>query len=101
MRPQFNCSRRPSLCDERCNPLRDRVHTVDMSRMFRSGFDAERKLTLDQETDRGVILDATPAERLAMVWPITESCWAFVPRVGENAEREFQRHVDCIRRGRS
>jgi hypothetical protein len=77
------------------------MHTEDMNRTIRAGFDAEDRLTLDQESDRGVILDATPAERLAMVWPITESCWAFVPRVGEDAKREFQRHVDRIRRGRS
>lgn len=72
-----------------------------MSRTIRTGFEAEQKLTLDQERDRGVILDATPAECLAMVWPITESCWAFVPRAGDHAERGFQRHVERIRRGRS
>ena len=77
------------------------MHTEDMPRTIRTGFDADQKRTLDQENDRGVILDATPAERLAMVWPITESCWAFVPRVEEDAEREFQRHVDRIRRGGS
>jgi hypothetical protein len=77
------------------------MYAEDMNRTIRTGFDSERKLTLDQESDRGVILNATPAERLAMVWLITASCWAFVPRVGEHAEREFQRHVDCLRQGRS
>jgi hypothetical protein len=82
-------------------PIPETRWAENMNRTTRPGFDAERKLTLDQDRDHGVIVDATPAERLAMVWPITESCWAFVPRVGENAEREFQRHVECIRRGRS
>ena len=71
-----------------------------MSRTIRAGFDTERKLTLDQEGDCGVIVDATPAERLAMVWPLTISCWAFVPGAGEDAQREFQRHVVRIQRGR-
>lgn len=70
-----------------------------MNRSIRPGFDAESKLTLGQEADRGVIVDATPAERLAMVWPLTMSCWAFVPGAGEDAQREFQRHVVRIQRG--
>lgn len=76
------------------------MYTNRMNRPIRNGFEAERKLTLDQEDDRGIILDATPAERLAMVWPITESCWALVPRARENAQQEFQRHVVHVRRGR-
>ncbi len=76
------------------------MYTDGMNKAIRTGFDAERKLTLDQEGDRGAILDATAAERLAMVWPITKSCWAFVPRAREDAQREFQRHVVRIRRGR-
>ena len=71
-----------------------------MKKTIRTGFESERKLTLDQEDDRGVLLNATPTECLAMVWPITESCWALMPRAGENAQREFQRHVVRIRRGR-
>lgn len=54
-----------------------------MHRTIRTGFDSECKRTLDQESDRGVVLNATPAERLAMVWPITAGGWAFVPRVSE------------------
>lgn len=75
------------------------MYNADMNRAVRTGFDAERKLTLDQEGDRGVVLDATPAERLSMVSPITRSCWAFVPTAEKNAQREFQRHVVRIRRG--
>lgn len=72
-----------------------------MSRITRIGFEVERKLSLNEEDDRGVVADATAAERLSMVWPITESCWAFVPGSKHHAEREFQRHVVCVRRGRS
>jgi hypothetical protein len=79
---------------------RDPIYTVGMDRTIRTGFDAERKVKLDREDDLGLVLDATPAERLAMVWPITKSCWAFVPRAGEDAQREFQRHVVRIERGR-
>jgi len=72
-----------------------------MNNTIRIGFEAEHKLTLAEEDDRGVILDATPAERLAMVWPITQDCWAFVPEAGKDAQREFQRHVSSVRRGGS
>ncbi len=77
------------------------VYNRVMSRITRTGFEVERKLTLDAEDDRGIVANATAAARLAMVWPITESCWAFVPGSKHHAEREFQRHVLCVRRGRS
>ncbi len=72
-----------------------------MQRAIRPGFTTERKLTLDAEADCGVIDDATPAERLLMVWPLTKDCWAFVPEAKDDAEQEFRRHVICVQRGRS
>ena len=66
----------------------------------RPGFEVDRKLTLCQDSDDGVILDATPAERIAMVWPLTQDCWSFVRDLDENAQREFQRHIERVgRRG--
>jgi len=75
------------------------VYNETMNRITRTGFEVERKLTLDEEDDRGVVANATAAQRLAMVWPITASCWALVPGSKHHAEREFQRHVVCVRRG--
>jgi len=60
--------------------------------------DVVRKLTLAEDDDDGLVLDATPAERLQMVWPLTCDCWAFVP--GSDAQLEFQRHVESVKRGR-
>jgi len=58
-----------------------------------------RKLSLAEDDDDGLVLDATPAERLQMVWPLTCDCWAFMPN--SDAQFEFQRHVDrAQRRGR-
>jgi hypothetical protein len=58
-----------------------------------------RKLSLAEDNDDGLVLDATPAERLRIVWPMTRDCWAFVPN--SDAQLEFQRHVDRVkRRGR-
>lgn len=63
------------------------------------GYEAEQKMSLDQEVDRDLLLDATPAERLAMVWPLTQSCWAFVPGGQATYESNFQRHVVRVIRG--
>ncbi|MCO6459341.1 MAG: hypothetical protein J5I93_28865 [Pirellulaceae bacterium] len=58
-----------------------------------------RKLSLAEDNDEGLVLAATPAERLQMVWPMTQDCWAFVPNY--DAKLEFQRHVERLeRRGR-
>jgi hypothetical protein len=56
----------------------------------------ERKLSLADDNDDGLVLDATPAERLLMVWPMTRDCWAFVPN--HDAQLEFQRHVERVER---
>lgn len=80
--------------------IRALVYTEAMNEKVRAGYEVERKITLGQEDDRGVVLNATPAERLAMVWPMTQSCWALMPGAGDHAQQEFQRHIVSIRRGR-
>jgi hypothetical protein len=57
-----------------------------------------RKLTLAEDNDDGLVLDATPAERLQMVWPLTCDCWGFLP--DSDAQLEFQRHVEHVQRGK-
>lgn len=71
-----------------------------MERAVRPGFTTERKTTLDAADDSGVVADATPAERLLMVWPLTKDCWALVPGAKNYAEQEFHRNVVCVQRGR-
>jgi hypothetical protein len=71
----------------------------DMTRTTRDHGNFARKLSLAEDNDDGLVLEATPAERLQMVWPMTRDCWAFVPNV--DAQLEFQRHADRVeRRGR-
>lgn len=53
---------------------------------------------LDEDADQ-LPIGKDPAERLRMVWRITQDCWAFVP--GYDAKREFQRHVTRVERRRS
>ena len=54
--------------------------------------------TLQQQNDDGFISDATPAERMGMVWQMTLDVWAFLdPQL---AKSEFQRHVCFVKRGR-
>ena len=72
-----------------------------MEGTVRLGFTTERKLTLHEADDSGVVDDTTSAERLLMVWPLTKDCWAFVPGAKDHAEQEFQRHVVRVQRGRS
>ena len=58
-----------------------------------------KKMTLSESSDDRETIGASPAERLMMMWRITQDCWSFVP--GHDAKREFQRHVTRIeRRGR-
>lgn len=58
-----------------------------------------RKVDLNEEDGTLTPQGSSAAERLLMVWRITQDCWAFVP--GHDAKREFQRHVTCVeRRGR-
>lgn len=50
-----------------------------------------RLTTLDQQGRDAGVLDATPAERLLMVWPLTLTAWAFKePNV---VQPRLQRHV--------
>ena len=67
----------------------------------RSRMDRTRvvKTTLQDRDDRGIIPDASPAERMAMVWQMTLDAWAFMDPA--SAKSEFQRHVVRVeRRGR-
>jgi hypothetical protein len=54
------------------------------------------KTTLQDQDDRGIVLDATPGQRMAMVWQMTLDAWAFTDPA--SAQSEFQRHVVRIRR---
>ncbi len=54
------------------------------------------KTTLKAQDDGDVIADASPAERMAMVWPMTVDAWTFMDPA--RAESEFQRHVVRVER---
>lgn len=55
------------------------------------------KTTLQDHDDPGIVPDASPAERVAMVWQMTLDAWAFMDPA--SAKSEFQRHVVRIQRG--
>ncbi len=54
-----------------------------------------RKTTLQDQDDDGFV-DATPAERMGMVWQMTLDAWSFMDP--ESAQSEFQRHVVRVER---
>lgn len=55
--------------------------------------------TLEMQGTDNFVKDYTPAERMAMVWPLTLDAWSFKdPFI---AESRFQRHVVRIERGQS
>ena len=55
------------------------------------------KTTLESQGSDVVLKDATPAERMGMVWQLTLDAWTFMdPDV---AKSEFQRHVVRVQRG--
>ena len=55
-----------------------------------------RKTTLQDQDDSGMILNATPSERIGMVWQLTLDAWTFLdPNI---AKSEFQRHVGRVER---
>lgn len=56
------------------------------------------KTTLQDHNDSGIILDATPAERMGMVWQMTLDAWTFMDPI--SAKSEFQRHVVRVERRR-
>ncbi len=68
----------------------------DRSRMNRS---VVRKTTLQEQDDRGIISDATPSERIGMVWQLTLDAWVFLDPTG--AKSEFQRHIGRVERRES
>ena len=50
-----------------------------------------KRTTLDQQGLDSGVPDATPAERMLMVWPLTLAAWAFKePNV---TQQRLQRHV--------
>lgn len=55
-----------------------------------------RKTTLQDQDDSGIIANATPAERIGMVWQLTLDAWTFLD--ANIAKSEFQRHVGRIER---
>jgi hypothetical protein len=53
-----------------------------------------KRTTLDQQGRDSGVPNATPAERLMMVWPLTLAEWAFKePNI---VQPRLQRHVVCI-----
>ena len=65
----------------------------DRTRMDRS---VVRKTTLQDQDDSGVVVDATPAERMGMVWQLTLDAWSFLDM--DIAKSEFQRPVGRVER---
>ena len=58
-----------------------------------------KRTTLDQQGQETGMLEATPAERIAMVWPLTLTTWQFKePNV---VQPRLQRHVVRTVRGES
>ena len=55
------------------------------------------KTTLESQGNDIVLTDATPAERMSMVWQLTLDAWAFMDP--DSAKSEFQRHVVRVQRG--
>ena len=63
------------------------------SRMDRT---VTRKSSLQEQNDDGTIYNATPSERMGMVWQLTLDAWAFMDPI--SAKSEFQRHVVRVER---
>ncbi|MCA9194829.1 MAG: hypothetical protein KDB03_23825 [Planctomycetales bacterium] len=55
-----------------------------------------RKMSLSEDSSISPLVGSSPAERLLMMWRITQDCWTFVP--GYDAKREFQRHDARVER---
>ncbi len=55
-----------------------------------------RKTTLQDQDDSGIIANATPSERIGMVWQLTLDAWTFVD--SNIAQSEFQRHIARVER---
>ena len=67
-----------------------------MSDRFESDRSRVVKTTLQDQDYSGIIPDASPSERMAMVWPMTLDAWTFMDPAG--AQSEFQRHVVRVKR---
>lgn len=67
-----------------------------MSDRIRMNRSVVRKTTLQDQDDSGIIVDATPAERIGMVWQMTLDAWTFLD--SNLAKSEFQRQVGRIER---
>lgn len=74
-----------------------------MSESVRPGFENARLLHLADENGDGFVPNSTPEQRLLMVWPLTCDAWAFfgafLDPEQNHAQREFQRHIESIKRG--
>jgi len=68
------------------SPMKNRAIKVRKSRLQNQGNDDDLRET-------------TPAERLAMLWPMTLSAWSF--RGDFRAESRLQRHIVHIQRRKS
>ncbi len=66
--------------------------------MEQSRLDRQRivRTTLREQDDRGIISDATPSQRMGMVWQLTLDAWMFMDP--DSAKSEFQRHVVRVER---
>ena len=67
-----------------------------MSDRIRMNRSVVRKTTLQDQDDSGIIVNATPAERIGMVWQLTLDAWTFLD--SNLAKSEFQRQVGRIER---
>lgn len=78
-----------------------------MSESVRPGFENARLLRLADEGGDALVQNSTPEQRLLMVWPLTCDAWAFFGTFfgaffdpeQNHAQREFQRHIESIKRG--
>ena len=53
---------------------------------------------LDEQGREDELAHTSPADRLAMVWPLTVTAWTF--KDGSFAQSRLQRHLVRIQRGR-
>ena len=84
------CRKKPSVVELKSIKMSDR------SPMDRS---VVRKTTLQDQEDSGIIVNATPSERIGMVWQLTVDAWTFLD--SNIAKSEFQRHVGRVERRES
>jgi hypothetical protein len=70
-----------------------------MSQQPRMDRTVVRKTTLQDQDDRGIIPDATPSQRIGMVWQLTVDAWTFTDP--DAVKSEFQRHVARVERRES